>query len=105
MVFVLTNFCILFLLNYLLKNLIYCRFLRGTTCVLFLSRFCIDSRFSTSKVVEGFFLQIIFMAVNENLSLLHKALQIQKFVPFSVVLKHLNSNNYPLCVSKISEFF
>ena len=105
MVFVLTSFCILFLINYLLENLIYCRFLGGTTCVLFISRYCIDSRFSASKVVEGFFLQIFFMAVNENLNLLQKALQLQKFVPFSVVLKHLKFYNFPLCVSKISELF
>ena len=46
--------------------------LGGTTCALFNSRYCIDSRFSTSKVVEDFFLQFFFMSVYEKLNLLHK---------------------------------
>ena len=46
----------------------------GETCALFIRRYCIDRKFSTSKVVEEFFLHIIFMSVNKNLNLLHKVL-------------------------------
>ena len=45
--------------------------LNEMACAPFIICFCIDSRFSTSKVVEEFFLQNIFMSVNENLNLLH----------------------------------
>ena len=74
MFFVLTIFFILFLIIYLLKNFGLLQFLGVTTCAFFISRYCKDSRFSTSKIVEGFFLQIIFMSVIENLNLLHKVL-------------------------------
>ena len=51
-IFVLTNLCILYLINYFLKSFVLMQNLVETTCILFISRFCIDSRFSTNKVVE-----------------------------------------------------
>ena len=62
---------ILYLIICLLKNFDLLQILGGTTCVLFIRRFCKDSSFSTNKVLEGF-LQITFVSVNENLKLLHE---------------------------------
>ena len=73
MIFVLFHFFISYLINCLLKNFDSLLILEGTTCALFISRYCIDSWFSTSKGVEGF-LQNIFKSVNEKLNLLHKVL-------------------------------
>ena len=57
-IFVLTNLCILYLINYLLKSFVLMQNLVETTCILFISRYCIDSRFSTRKVVEEFHVSI-----------------------------------------------
>ena len=52
-------------------------------CAIFISRYCIDSTFSTSKDVEELFLRNNFMFVNENLNFLHTVLKIQKLIQVS----------------------
>ena len=58
------NFCILFFFELFIQKFDLLPFLGGASCALFISRYCIHNRFTTSKTVEGFFLHFFFRSVN-----------------------------------------